>query len=163
MLNAADKKDKDLAGEVVSLYEDWKKKFPHQTKPDLIGHGKDILLPVGRYYHNQFTNEDGDCHQLREMSEAALIFDSIFLSKQSAADIVNVLHYLADKLRVSKFPHFNESFMKSLNKEMPKLFNEAKGDHDLDRIPSTRKYQTRMQKRIKRHKPPQGYCFGMEE
>ena len=37
---------------------------------------------------------------------------------------------------------------------MPKLVNEAKGDHDLDRIPSTRQYQTRMQKRIKHNKLP---------
>ena len=91
-LKAAEKKAKDLAGEVVASYEDWKKKFPHQTKPALMGHGKDIVLPVGRYYHNQFTNEDGDCHQMREMSEAAQIFDPIFLSKQSTADIVTVLH-----------------------------------------------------------------------
>ena len=57
-----------------------------------MGHGKDILLPVGRYYHNKFTKEDGDCRQMREMSEAAQIFDPIFLSKQSTANIVTHLH-----------------------------------------------------------------------
>ena len=67
---------------------------------------------------------------------------------------MTVLHHLTDKLRVFKLRHFNESFMKSLKKGLPKLVNEAKGDHDLDRIPSTRQYQTRMQKRIKRHKLP---------
>ena len=105
-----------------------------------MGHGKDIVLPVGRYYHNQFTNEYGDCYQMKEMSEAAQIFDPIFLSKQSSDDIVTVFHFLADRLRLFEFLHLNESFMKSLKKEMPKLVNEAKGDHDLDRIPSTRKY-----------------------
>ena len=39
---------------------------------------------------------------------------------------------------------------------MPILVNGAKGDHDLDRIPSTRQYQTRIQKSIKRHKLPKG-------
>ena len=153
-LKAAEKKAKDLAGEVVALYEDWKNKFTHRTKPALIVHGKDILFPVGQYYHNQFTNEDGDCHQMREMSEVAHMFDPIFLSKQSTADIVTVLHYLADKIRVFKFRHFNESFMKSLKKEMYKLVNESKGDHNLDRIPSTWQYQNRTHKRIKRHKLP---------
>ena len=66
-LKTAEKKAKYLAGEVVASYEDWKKKFPHRTKPALMGHGKDILLPVGRYYHNQFTNKYGDCNQMREM------------------------------------------------------------------------------------------------
>ena len=149
---AEEKKAKDLAGKVVASYEDWKKKFPHRTKPALMGHGKDKLLPVGQYYHKQFTEEDGDCHQTRVLSEAAQIFDPIFLSKQSTADIVTVLHDLADKLLVYECRHIDESFIKKLKKEMHKLVNDAKGDHDLDRIPSTRQYQTRMQKRIKRHK-----------
>ena len=80
ILKAAEKKAKDLAGEVVASYEGWKNKFPHLTKPALMGHGKDIFLPVGRYYHNQFKNEDGDCYQMREMLEAAQISDPIFLS-----------------------------------------------------------------------------------
>ena len=44
--------------------------------------------------------------------------------------------------------------MKILKKEMPKLVNEAKGDHELDRISSTRQYQTSTQKRINHHKLP---------
>ena len=59
-LKAAEKKAKDSAGEVVASYEDWKNKCPRQTKPALMGHGKDIVLPVGRYYHNKFTNEYRD-------------------------------------------------------------------------------------------------------
>ena len=84
------------------------------------------------------------------MSEAAQIFDPIFLSKQSTADIVTVLHDLADKLAVFGFYHFDKKFIKKLKKEMPNLVKDAKADHDLDRIPSTRQYQTRMHKRIKR-------------
>jgi hypothetical protein len=81
-----------------------------------------------------------------------MIFDPIFLSRQSTADIVTVLHDLADKLMVCKFLYVDDLFIKKLKKEMHKLVNEAKGDHDLDRIPSTRHYQSRMQKRIKRNK-----------
>ena len=153
-LKAAEKEAKDQEGKVVALYEEWKKKFPHRTKTDLMEHGKDILQPVGRYYNKQFIDENGDCHQMRVMSEAAQIFDPIFLSKQSTADIVTVLHFLADKLSVFNYRQFDEQFMERLKKEMPKLVKEAKADHDLDRIPSTRQYQTRMQKRIRRKNLP---------
>ena len=61
-----------------------------------MAHGKNILLPVRNYYNAQFTDEDGDCYQMMEMSEASHIFDPIFLSKQSTADIVTVICDLAE-------------------------------------------------------------------
>ena len=64
------------------MYEEWKQKFPHCKKSALMAHGNNILPPVGRYYSAQFTDEDGDYYQMREMSEAAQIFGLIFLSKQ---------------------------------------------------------------------------------
>lgn len=148
------KETKECETKVVATFDEWKTKFPHRNKVDLMEHGKNLLSPVGVYYNKQFLNEVGDCHQMRVMSEAAQIFDPIFLSKQSTADIVTVLHYLADKLLVSNFRHFNEKFMDRLKKEMPGLVKEAKSDHDLDRIPSTRQHQTRMQTKIKRKKLP---------
>ena len=63
---------------------------------------------------------------------------------------MTILHDLAEKLTVSGFRHFDKKFFKILEKEMPKLVKDAKADHNLARIPSTRQYQTRMQKRIKR-------------
>lgn len=89
---------------------------------------------------------------MRVMSEAVQIFDPLYLCKMSTADVVTVLYALAEKLMVFGFPQFNESFIEKLRKEQPKVVREAKKDHDLDRIPSTRQYQTRLQKRIKRKK-----------
>lgn len=60
-------------------------------------------MPIGEYYKAQFLDENGDCHPMRVMSEAAQIFDPIFLSGRSTADIFTVFHYLADKLVAFKF------------------------------------------------------------
>ena len=153
-LKAAEKAAKDTLAKVVKAYDDWKSQYPHRTKTELMDHGKNILKPVGQYYHDQFTSEDGDCHPMRVMSEAAQIFNPLFLAKMNDADIVTVLHYWADKLTAFGYRHFNDKFIKNLKKEMPSLVKEAKRDHDLDRIPSSRQYQTRMQRRIKRKNLP---------
>ena len=87
---------------------------------------------------------------MRKMSEAAQIFDPIFLSKLSTSDIVTVLYELTDMLTVFGFRQFDDRFMKALRKEQPHLVKEAKRDHNLEKIPSTRQYQTRMQRRIRR-------------
>ena len=89
-----------------------------------MAHGKNILLPVGNYYNAQFTDEDGDYYQMREMSEAADIFDPIFFSKQPTSDILNVLHDLADKRTVFGLRHFYKKIIKKLKKEMPKLVKD---------------------------------------
>ena len=86
------------------------------------------------------------------MAEAAQIFNPIFLSKMTTADIPTVLDDLANKLTAFGFRHFDEKFLKKLKKEMPALVKEAKANHDLDSIPPTRKYQTRLQKRIRKKK-----------
>jgi len=153
-LMSNEKAAKDALAKVVKAYDDWKKQYPHRTKIELMDHGKNILKPVGQYYHDQFTSEDGDCYPMREMSEAAQMFNPIFLAKMSDADIVVTLHYLADKLTAFDYRHFDDKFIKKLKKEMPSVVEEAKGDHDLDRIPSSRQYQTRMQRRIKRKNLP---------
>ena len=68
--------------------------------------------------------------------------------------VVTVLHALAEKLAVIGFRQFDESFIDKLCKEQGKVVKEAKRDHDLDRIPASRQYQTRLQKRIRRKKLP---------
>jgi Ribonuclease G/E len=85
---AAEKKVKDESDEVCASFEKWKEKFAHPTPDSLMAHGKSILQPAGDYYRKLFMEEDGDCYNIRKMSEAALIFDPIELSKLSDADIV---------------------------------------------------------------------------
>ena len=60
----------------------------------------------------------------------------------STADIVTVLYDLVDKLKAYGYRYFNEYFFVNLRKEMVDVVKEAKTDHDLDRIPSTRRYET---------------------
>ena len=141
----AEKEATESAKAVVDSYEDWKKKFPAHSKEELMAHGKGILRPVGDYYNKQFLDEHGDCYNIRKMSEAAQIFNPLFLCKLSTADIVTVLHELTELLDVFGFRHFTPRFLAELRKEQPKVVNEAKRDHDLARIPSTRQYLTRMQ------------------
>ena len=87
------------------------------------------------------------------MSEAALIFDPIELSKLSYAVIATVNHYRADQVDFFRYRHFTDKFMKALKKEMPARDQEAKRDHDLGRIPASKEYKTRLQERIRRKKP----------
>ena len=91
---------------------------------------------------------------MRVMADVAQIFNPIFIANQSDADIVTVLHHLAENLITFYFRHFDDKFIKMLKKEIQAMVNEEKGDHDLERIPSTRQHQTRMQRRIKRKNLP---------
>mmetsp|Transcript_18351 Transcript_18351/g.31057 ORF Transcript_18351/g.31057 Transcript_18351/m.31057 type:complete len:160 (+) Transcript_18351:319-798(+) len=116
-------------------------------------HGKSILKPAGDYYTKLFLDEEGDCYNIRQMSEAALIFDPVELSKMSDADIATVNYYRADKLDCFRYRHFDSKFKEKLRKEMPDLVREAKRDHNLGRIPESKEYKTRLQKRIRRKKP----------
>ena len=47
-----------------------------------------------------------------------------------------------------EYHHFTPTFLKSLRKEQPAVVKEAKEDHDLERIPSSRQYRTRLERRI---------------
>ena len=150
----SEKSAKDSSKKVIDSYDEWKKNYPARTKEALMEHGKSILQPVGHYYKSQFLEKTGDCFKMREMSEACQMFDPLFLCKMSTADVVTVLHALAEKLAVIGFRQFDESFIDKLCKEQAKVVKEAKRDHDLDRIPASRQYQTRLQKRIRRKKLP---------
>ena len=50
----------------------------------------------------------------------------------------------------------HRGFFDNLRKEMVNVVREAKEDHDLDRIPATRRYETRMQGKVKRKQLPAG-------
>lgn len=92
----AEKVVKDESAAVHTSFEKWKEKFPHRTPDSLLAHGKSILKPAGDYYKKLFLEEGGDCYNIRQMSEASLIFDPIELSKLSDADIVTVNYHRAD-------------------------------------------------------------------
>jgi hypothetical protein len=85
------------------------------------------LQPAGDCYKKLFMEDDGDCYNIRKMSEAALIFDPIELRKLSDADIVTVNRYRADQLGFFRYRHFTDKFMKALKKEMPALVHRLRG------------------------------------
>ena len=75
---------------------------------------------LARTTKKQFLDENGDCNAMRQMSEAAQIFDTLFLCTLSTADIVTVLHHLTEKLTVFEYRHFfTPTILKSLQKEQP--------------------------------------------
>ena len=82
----------EIASNISDECDDWKSRFPARTKEELFKHGKSILEPVGTYYKKQFLDESGDCNAMRQMSEAAQIFDPLFICTFFTADIVTVLH-----------------------------------------------------------------------
>ena len=126
--------------------------FPYNNKELLVNHAKSIGKPMIEYYHKLFTIEDGDCYNIRQMAEAAQIFNPIFLSGHTDAEIVTKLHLLIDKLIYFGYKQFTERFIKQLKKEIPEVIKEADRDHDLDRIDCSTQFKTRMQRRIKRKK-----------
>ena len=153
---SAEKIVKDEADALHKSFEEWKEKFPHRTPNALIAHGKAILKPAGDYYEKLFLDEEGDCFNIRKMSEACLIFDPIELSKMTDTDIVVTNHKRADLLKYFRYKHFDDRFIDRLKKEMSALVKEAKRDHDLGRIPSSKAFKTRLQERIRRKKPADG-------
>ena len=116
-----------------------------------------FLGPSGEYYKKLFNEEDGDCYDIRQMVEATQIFNPIFLKDMSDTDVCTVLYNLADKL---KYFHYDKTItdqlLDNLKKEMPKFVKEAKRDHDLDCIPASKRYKTRLQERIKKKNLPEG-------
>ena len=59
---------------------------------------------------------------------------------------------IVTQLKHFGYTKFDDKVIEKLQKEMHKVVREAKKDHNLDRSPSTRTYQTRTQRRIKRRK-----------
>ena len=100
---------------------------------------------------------------MREMAEAAQIFNPLYLCKMTTADIVTVLPDVTDKLKACQFHQFDTKFFTNLRKEQPFVVAAAKRDHDLAKIPSTRQYLTRMQRRIKRKKLEKGATLDWKE
>ena len=159
-LREAKAKEKDLTNklkEIQKSFKEWKPKYPSRTRDDLYDHGKSVLGPSGEYYKKLFNEEDGDCYDIRQMVEATQIFNPIFLKDMSDTDVCTVLYNLADKL---KYFHYDKTItdqlLDNLKIEMPKFVKEAKQDHDLDCIPASKRYKTRLQERIKKKNLPEG-------
>ena len=109
-------------------------------------HAKMIGQPTIDYYNNAFNNEKGDCYNIRQMAEATKIFNPLFLTGKSDAEIFTLLHPLADKLKYFGHTHFTQDFIDMLKKEFPKIIQEASKDDNLDVITPSTKFKTRMEK-----------------
>ena len=83
------------------------------------------------------------------MTKVAKIFNHMFLAGKSEAEVVTVLHPLADKLMHFGYVQFTEDFITQLKKETQKVVDEADKEHNLDRIKPSKLFKTRMEQRIK--------------
>ena len=133
-------------------FNEWNIKYAHTTKDALLNCAKSVGAPVIAYYHKLFNTEGGDCYNIRQMVDAAKIFNPIFLTGHSDAEIINIIYPLADKLSYFGYNMFTEEFIAQLKKEMTKVVAEADLDHNLHGISTSKTYKTRMQKRVKRKK-----------
>ena len=95
------------------------------------------------------------------MANAAKIFNPILLAGKSDAEVVTVLHPLADQLKFFGYTRFTQEFIDELKKELPNIVEEANKDHDLDKILPSMQYKSRMEKRI-RKKVGQRYSTRLE-
>jgi hypothetical protein len=143
----------------TSPQEDWKKKFPYRTKEQLLEYGKVLLHSATEYYNKVFLAVGGDSYETRRMAEAAQLFNPVWLAEtiKDEADVVNILYPLADMLKSFGYKRITDNLIKQLKKEMNDVVEEARTySRDLDNIKASKPYQTRMQKRIKRAKLPEG-------
>ena len=109
-----------------------------------MNHATSIGQPAVEFCHKLFNNEGSDCYNIRQMAEAAQIFNPIFLLGHTDADIVTQLHLLIDKLKSFGYKCFTEGFLRQLKKELPQVVKEADRDHDLDRIDCSKQFLTRI-------------------
>ena len=78
------------------------------------------------------------------MVEAAQIFNLIFLSKHSDEDIMSELSFLANKLTVFGYSHFNKRFVNKLKEKIPKVIVSARREYDLDKFKLSERYKTHL-------------------
>ena len=83
------------------------------------------------------------------MVGAAKIFDPLFLTGKSDAEVITMLHPLADKLLHFEYTHFIEYFIVQFKREIQRIVEETNKDHDFDIIKPSKLFQTRMEKRRK--------------
>ena len=119
-----------MRDESIENYNTWNDEFTFFTREQLINHAHSVGQPAIDYYNKLFNSESGDCYNLRQMTNAAKIFNPMFLAGKSEAEVVTVLHPLADKLMHFGYVHFTEDFITQLKKETQKVVDEADKEHD---------------------------------
>ena len=132
--------------------EDWNVEYPYQSREDLLIHAQNLVNNANDYYKKIFSTEGEDLYHIRQVSEAAQIFNPIYLKDMDETTIVTDLYYLADKFSFFEYKQFTHELMVRLKQEMKALVDEAKRDHHLDRIIPSKTFKTRMEKRVKRNK-----------
>ena len=128
----------------------WDEKYRCTTRDELLDYSKSVGAPVIDYYNKLFNNTGGDCYNIRQMVKAAKIFNPLYLTGHSDADIITILYPLADKLIHFGCIIFTEGFITQFKKEIPNVVKVADEDHNLDNINSSKQCGNRMQKRIKK-------------
>ena len=100
----------------------WGNEFRFVTRKELLEHTRTTDLPKINYYNNIFNDEKGDCCHIRQMMRAAKSFDPLFLTEKLDAEIVTMLHPLADKLLYFGYNHSADFLLFNLKKRASKDF-----------------------------------------
>ena len=89
---------------------------------------------------------------MRRMASAAKKINPQHLKGKPEAKIVTVLHDESDKILCFCYHSFVPGFICRFKNEIPKLVTESNQDRGFDKLVTSNKFQTRIQKRIKRKK-----------
>ena len=110
-----------MRDESIENYNTWNDEFTCVTIEQLIDHAHSVGQPAIDYYNKLFNSESGDCYNVRQMTNAAKIFNPMFLAGKSEAEVVTVLHPLADKLMHFGYVQFTEDFITQLRRRFKRL------------------------------------------
>ena len=112
----------------------WDEKYRCTTRDEILDYSKAVGAPVIDYYNKLFNTTGGDCYNIRQIVKAAKIFNPLYLTGHSDADIITILYPLADKLIHFGYSIFTEEFIAQFKKEISNVVKEADEDHNLDKM-----------------------------
>jgi len=108
--------------ESIENYNTWNDEFTFFTREQLLNHAHSVGQPAIDYYNKLFNSEGGDCYNVRQMTNATKIFNPMFLAGKSEAEVVTVLHPLADKLIHFVMYTLQKISLHNLRRRLKRLF-----------------------------------------
>jgi len=132
-----------------------KAKFPHRTVEELVEYGKRLTRPAIDYFKKHWTKEDGALYHVQMSARACQFLDPLQLRELS----IDELELLVDELRHFKFKEFTPAFLVGVKIELKRAKEEALKEFDFESMPRSRRYETRLDRAIKRRKLQDDHDF----
>ena len=123
---------------------------------ELVAYGKQIVQPAIDYFKKHFIHEDGDLYHVFKAARACQFLDPLILKELPIGE----LELLVDDLSYFQFDAFTPAFIAGVKEELKRAKEEANKEFDFDEsIPRTRRYETRLDRAIKRRKLQPDHAF----